>query len=102
MSPECVRFVKGRFFLNDSGLIIKSNNSTLLNDNYLNLFLFLRQEFIYDYGRSVAQKNLDIEQFSAFKIPLPPKDIQEKIVAEIEVLEAKEAEAKAEIEANKR
>ena len=102
MSPECVRFVKGRFFLNDSGLTIKSNNSTLLNDNYLNLFLFLRQEFIYDYGRSVAQKNLDIEQFSAFKIPLPPKDIQEKIVAEIEVLEAKEAEAKAEIEANKR
>ncbi len=101
MSPECVRFVKGKFFLNDSGLTIKSVDSKLLNNDYLNLFLFLNQEFIYSCGRGVAQKNLDIEQFTAFKIPLPPKDIQEKIVAEIEVLDEKEKDAKAAIQTNK-
>lgn len=50
---------------------------------------------------AVAQPNLNAEKIKEFRIPLPPKDIQEKIVAEIEVLEAKEAKAKYEIERNK-
>jgi len=38
------------------------------------------------------------EDFSNFKIPLPSLEIQQKIVAEIEILEKKEKESKAEIE----
>jgi type I restriction enzyme M protein len=42
---------------------------------------------------AVTQPNLNAEKIKDFKIPLPPKDIQEKIVSEIEVLEQKENKA---------
>jgi len=97
MSPECVRFVEGEFFLNDSGLTITSKKD-ILYQKYLDYFFFLNQEMIYLCGRGVAQKNLDMEAFNALPIPLPPLDVQKKIVAEIETLEKKEEKAKGEVE----
>ena len=52
---------------------------------------------VYLSGQGVAQKNLEIETFNSLKIPLPPIDIQQKIVSEIEVLEAKEKKVKEEV-----
>lgn len=98
MSPKCVRYISGKFFLNDSGLTLSAKNSEILNQDYLNQFLFLNQEMVYLCGQGVAQKNLEIETFNSLKIPLPPIDIQQKIVSEIEVLEAKEKKAKEEVE----
>ena len=98
MSPKCVRYISGKFFLNDSGLTLNTKNSEILNQDYLNQFLFLNQEMVYLCGQGVAQKNLEIETFNSLKIPLPPIDIQQKIVSEIEVLEAKEKKAKEEVE----
>lgn len=98
MSPKCVRYISGKFFLNDSGLTLNTGNSNILNQNYLNQYLFLNQEMVYSCGQGVAQKNLEIETFNSLKIPLPPLDIQQKIVAEIEFLEAKEKKAKEEVE----
>ena len=46
---------------------------------------------------AVTQPNLNAEKIKEFKIPLPPKDIQEKIVVEVEVLEEKERKAKEEV-----
>ena len=97
MSPECIRFVTGEFFLNDSGMTLDSS-SELLNQKYLDYFLFLNQEIVYLCGRGVAQKNIDIEAFNKIQIPLPLKEIQEKIVSEIEILEKKEAKVKEKIE----
>ncbi|KFN40578.1 MAG: restriction endonuclease subunit S [Sulfuricurvum sp. MLSB] len=101
MSPKCVRYVYGKFFLNDSGLTLNTSDSSVLNQNYLNQYLFLNQERVYLCGQGVAQKNLEIETFNSLKIPLPPLDIQQKIVNEIAVLEAKEKKAKEEIESLK-
>ena len=42
--------------------------------------------------------NIDFTGYSKIKIPFPPKEIQQKIVSEIEVLEKKEAEAKEKID----
>lgn len=98
MSPKCVRYISGKFFLNDSGLSLNTANSKILNQDYLNQFLFLNQEMVYLCGQGVAQKNLEIETFNSLKIPLPPLDIQQKIVSEIEVLEAKEKKTKEEVE----
>ena len=39
---------------------------------------------------AVTQPNLNAEKIKDFKIPLPPKEIQEKIVAEIETIEKQE------------
>ncbi len=100
MSPNCIRFVEGKFFLNDSGFTVKSKSNELL-DFYLNHFLYLNQSSIYACGRGVAQKNIDFEQFNNLKIPIPPKDIQEKIVYEIKILEEKTQVTLAEIEKNK-
>jgi len=87
MSPHCVRYISNKFFLNDSGFTIKSKNEAILKSSYLDKYLFSIEEYIYLCGRGVAQKNIDMEQFNKIKIPLPPKDIQEKIVEEIEELE---------------
>lgn len=93
MSPKCVRFINNKFFLNDSGLTLNTVNSDILNQKYLNQFIFLNQEMIYLCGQGVAQKNLEIETFNSLKIPIPPLDIQQKIISEIEILENKENKA---------
>ena len=91
MSPSCVRFVEGKFFLNDSGMTLASSSEKLLQ-KYLDNFIWSVQDKIYTFGRGSAQKNIDMVAFKNFVIPLPPKEIQEKIVAEIEAAERLEEE----------
>lgn len=98
MSPKCVRYISGKFFLNDSGLTLNTFDSNILKQDYLNQFLFLNQEMVYLCGQGVAQKNLEIETFNSLKIPLPPIEIQQKIVSEIEVLELKDKKAKEDLD----
>lgn len=97
MSPECVRFVRGKFFLNDSGLTVKSINDSL-NTKFLDFFLYSIQQQIYELGRGSAQKNLDMDSFGSIKIPLPPLDVQKSIVAECEQIDAEYQNAQEEIE----
>ncbi len=87
MSPTCVRYVAGDFFLNDSGLTIKVIDNEIIHQEYLDNYLFLNQDSVYNCGRGVAQKNIDMEAFYSLNIPLPPLDIQQKIVDEIEEIE---------------
>ena len=63
-----------------------------------NQYLYLNQERVYLCGQGVAQKNLEIETFNSLKIPVPPIEIQQKIVLEVEVLEGKQKKAKEEKE----
>jgi len=51
---------------------------------------------------AVTQPNLNAEKIKEFQVPLPPKEIQQKIVAEIEALETKETGAKEKIESWKK
>jgi type I restriction enzyme M protein len=97
MSENCARFVSGKFFLNDSGFSVDILDENL-NLKYLNNFLLTSQDQIYSCGRGLAQKNIDIDQFKKIKIPLPPKDVQEKIVSEIEKIESKEIQLTQRIE----
>lgn len=87
MSSKCVRFVDGDFYLNDSGLTISSKFEENVLSKYLNLYLYLNQELVYSCGRGVAQKNIDMNAFNAIPIPLPPLEIQQKIVDEIKTIE---------------
>ena len=59
---------------------------------------FVLPLFTQDYVVRVANPKLMNNVMAQIKIPLPPKEIQEKIVSEIEVLEKKEGEAKEKIE----
>lgn len=85
MSPECVRFVRGRFFLNDSGLSVNSIKD-FLTQEFVDKYLWAIQPQIYNLGRGAAQKNLNTKSFSELTIPLPAVNIQHKIVSEIDKL----------------
>lgn len=99
MSPECVRFVSGKFFLNDSGMTIKSKNEKELITFFVEIFLYSQQENVYLMGRGSAQKNIDMEEFRSFKIPLPPLSIQEEIVKECEKIDAEYENSRMSVEA---
>ena len=82
MSEECVRFVEGKFFLNDSGLTVETKTDELLQD-YLDKFLFSQMRKIYSLGRGTAQKNLQTEAFRKMEIPVPSLEKQLEIVEKV-------------------
>lgn len=76
--------------------IIRVKNNILAKYAFQLLNTILRQP-IRDIGTGSNINNLS-NIINEIKIPLPPLDIQQKIVSEIEGLEQKESKAKAEIE----
>jgi type I restriction enzyme S subunit len=80
MSERCVRFVEGKFFLNDSGLTVTST-SPEVSQGYIDLLLHAKAPEIYALGGGTAQKNLDTKSFRSLQIPLPPLVEQKQIVA---------------------
>jgi type I restriction enzyme M protein len=79
-------------------------NALRVSDKILNIYLFYylksNQEQINGNEGAIFQ-SISREQILSLKIPLPPLNIQQKIVAEIEVLEAKEKKAKEEVSISK-
>jgi type I restriction enzyme M protein len=86
MAEWCVRFVKGKFYLLDSGFTfsVKPEKKKEVSKNYIDRFFLSMQKRIYSCARGHAQKNLDVKQFKALKIPLPPLEVQKEIVEQIE------------------
>ncbi|MDC3202022.1 restriction endonuclease subunit S [Candidatus Pelagibacter sp.] len=86
MSEKCTRFVKGNFFLNDSGLTL-SPKTNELSQQYLDKFILTLNDSIYKLGKGTAQKNLDMKQFRLLKISFPKslKD-QQHIVAILDAI----------------
>jgi type I restriction enzyme M protein len=69
---------------------IKSKDEELISTNLIFQFLKSIQKEIYQLQRGQAQPHVYADDLAKVKIPLPPKDIQEKIVSEIELLEKQE------------
>lgn len=74
MSEECARFVRGKFFLNDSGLTVSPKNGKLL-PSFLDYQLYSKRDVIYGLGKGSAQKNLDVSAFRLLPI-FVPDDLQ--------------------------
>lgn len=78
---------------------LKADENKILPDY---LFNFTKTQMYWNQvdtnSVAVTQPNLNAEKIKEFQIPLPPIDIQQKIVSEIEVLETKENKAKEEVE----
>ena len=85
MSPNCVRFVKGKFFLLDSGLTLSlaPEFADRVSKHFIGFFLLGIQHQIYRISRGQAQKNLDSERFRKIEIPMPPLSEQRRIVARL-------------------
>lgn len=86
MSNQCVRFIKGKFFLNDSGLTLESITPTL-SQSYLNKHIIANNDKIYLLGKGAAQRNLDIKALKDMNIHYPLSiEEQENIVSELDCL----------------
>ncbi|MEQ1557925.1 MAG: restriction endonuclease subunit S [Methyloglobulus sp.] len=86
---------KGKYWVNNHAHVLKPKRK-LIFDKYL--VELLNKIDLSEYVTGLNVPKLNQGNLNLIKIPLPPKDIQEKIVAEIEVLETKEAKAKKEID----
>lgn len=77
-------------------------NKNLLKEYF---YHFINTEYfeksVVGLAKGLAQLNVSSSEIESIKIPLPPIDIQQKIVSEIEVLEEKEKKAKEEVEKQK-
>lgn len=91
-------FLDGDFVVDSHISILRFDQSKILPKFVLNLFGaigFKRLERLA-LGQS-GQIEISYETIASFKIPLPPLDIQKKIVSEIEALEKQEQKAVEEI-----
>ncbi len=101
MSEQCTRFVKGKFFLNDSGLSVKPKNANEILQQFLNLQLLYLNDHIYSLAKGAAQKNLDVPAFRKLEIHYPNSlPEQQRIVSILDDSFAAIAKAKANAEQN--
>lgn len=93
-------WITEKCLLNQRVFAIKNNESTAIK--YLSNFIF--SNYFYQYAQLTAkgnaQGNLSAEEIKAFKIPLPPLDIQQKIVDEIEKIEKLLSDSNKKIDKN--
>lgn len=86
MSEKCVRKVKGKFHLLDSGFTfhIQDEFRPKVSKAFVDNILLNVQDRIYACARGHAQKNIDNAQFSNLEIPLPPIEVQKQIAEELD------------------
>lgn len=92
-----VNYYENPIFASDCNTVV-SKNENIISTKLIFEFLKSIQSEVYALQKGQAQPHVYGEDISKIKIPLPPIDIQQKIVSEIEVLEAKEKKAKEEVE----
>lgn len=95
-----VNYFNEPIFASDCNTIV-SKNEDKISTKLIYEFLKSIQKEIYCLQRGQAQPHVYGEDIAKIKIPIPPIDIQKKIVSEIEVLEKKEDETKKEIDKSK-
>lgn len=101
MSAKCTRFVKGKFFLNDSGLTLSPKNTSKIEQAFLNYQCLALNDKFYSLAKGSAQKNLDVPAFRKLKLNIPNDiKIQQKIVAKLDSIFAEIDKATAAAEAN--
>jgi type I restriction enzyme S subunit len=85
MSEQCVRFVDGKFFLNDSGITLSPKDNTKIDQRFLDYQCLSMKNLIYSLAKGSAQKNLDVPAFRKLTLKFP-KDLitQKKIVAKLD------------------
>jgi type I restriction enzyme, S subunit len=79
LSKTCTRFVRGQFYLNDSGLTV-SPKVDELSQNFLDKIILSLNDKIFELARGVGQANLDINRFLQLRISYPPLEEQKRIV----------------------
>lgn len=90
--------VEGKYWVNNHAHVIKPNRELILDKFLVEI---LNKFDLSEYISGLSVPKLNQANLNLIQIPLPPLDIQKKIVSEIEVLEAKEKKIKEEIDKGK-
>jgi type I restriction-modification system DNA methylase subunit len=72
LSKECVRIVRGQFYLNDSGMSLHCKEVS--NQKYLSYYMVnprVQYLIVDGYTRGSIQKNVDVNSFKTLQIPVP-------------------------------
>jgi type I restriction enzyme M protein len=94
-----IKYFNGKASYSTDTYVIKSYNEKKVKTKFIFIFLNSIIDTInVDYFQGIGLKHLQKKDFRKIKIPLPPKDIQEKIVQEIKELEKLEEKNKESIE----
>lgn len=93
-----INYTEPKSWITGNAMITKPKNENL-GKKYL--YYLLKNSDLKEVITGTAQPQITRTNLEVFQIPLPPLDIQQKIVSEIEVLEAKEKKAKEEVEKQK-
>lgn len=84
MSEQCTRFVKGKFFLNDSGLTLSLKENCMIQE-FMDWQILYLNNTIYSLGRGAAQKNLDTKALAEVRITYPNNlSEQQRIVSRLD------------------
>ena len=100
MSEQCTRLVKGKFFLNDSGLTVSPKNKNFLTQSFLDWQLIALNNKIYSLGKGSAQRNLKVDMFRKLNLNIPSLPEQKQIVEKLDKIFADIDKAKANTEKN--
>ncbi|MDE2588906.1 MAG: restriction endonuclease subunit S, partial [Patescibacteria group bacterium] len=101
MSEQCTRFVKGKFFLNDSGLTLSPKDKQIILQDFLDFQILALNDRIYSLARGAAQKNLDVPSFRKMEISYPEStEEQKRIVKLLDEIFEKTAKAQENTEKN--
>lgn len=82
MSAQCTRFIRGKFFLNDSGLTITPKDSEEIAQTFLDYQTVYLNDTFYALAKGSAQKNLDVPAFRKLDISYPDSLAEQKRIVE--------------------
>ncbi|MDR0676664.1 MAG: restriction endonuclease subunit S, partial [Elusimicrobiota bacterium] len=88
-----IHYVNNEFSASDHVYILKNKDKNV-KLKYIYTFLINNLKLIEENFSGIGIKNISKKNIESISIPLPPVEVQEKIVAEIEILEKKENEIK--------
>ena len=87
MPKQCAKFIRGKFFLNDNGLTMRSRTDEMRQD-YLEWQLLALNDKIYHLGKGSVQRNLDISSLMELRIRIPSIKKQSCIVEELNLIQS--------------
>jgi restriction endonuclease S subunit len=97
---NCVKIIKEKYFLNDSGFTILSNNNNKLLNIYLWNYLILIKQSIFNTGVDLAQRNININKFKNIDVPVPTIEFQKYMEPALESFDKMDESLKKLLEDN--
>jgi type I restriction-modification system DNA methylase subunit len=86
LSPECVRLMNSKLFLNDSGMTLTPKNKSI-HHRFVGYYWLFNQDRIFKIAKGQGQKNMNMDKFKQLKMPIPSLEVQHNIMQELSDIE---------------